>query len=159
MDKQTLKADLLQLLDDDIEAALASSRSAQETASHEDNQPENQYDTLALEAAYLAHGQSERILRLQKERIALAKWPMPEASEDKVIRAGALVELLSEEDEERWLLITPVGGYQLKSGGKKILVISQQTPLAKKLMNREEGEVVDLTFNGKTIGWDIVQVS
>ncbi len=157
MDKQTLKADLLKLLDDDIEAALASSRSAQETASHEDNQPENQYDTLALEAAYLAHGQSERILRLQKERIALAKWPLPDGTET-VVRNGSVVHLLSEEDESRWLFITPVGGYQLKGEGHKILVISQQTPLAKKLLGKEEGEVVDLTFNGKTIGWDISEV-
>lgn len=157
MDKPTLKAALLSRLDDDIEAALASSRSAQETASHEDNKPENQYDTLALEAAYLAHGQSERILRLQKERISLAKWPMPEKGEP-VVRNGSLLKLISEDDETRWLFITPVGGYQLLAEGQKILVISQQTPLAKKLMGKEEGEALDLTFNGVTTEWELAEL-
>ena len=157
MDKPTLKAALLSRLDDDIEAALASSRSAQETASHEDNKPENQYDTLALEAAYLAHGQSERILRLQKERISLAKWPMPEKGEP-VVRNGSLLKLTSEDDETRWLFITPVGGYQLLAEGQKILVISQQTPLAKKLLGKEEGEALDLTFNGVTTEWELTEL-
>lgn len=157
MDKPTLKAALLSRLDDDIEAALASSRSAQETASHEDNKPENQYDTLALEAAYLAHGQSERILRLQKERISLAKWPMPEKGEP-VVRNGSLLKLISEDDETRWLFITPVGGYQLLAEGQKILVISQQTPLAKKLLGKEEGEALDLTFNGVTTEWELTEL-
>ena len=157
MDKPTLKAALLTRLDDDIDAALASSRSAQETASHEDNKPENQYDTLALEAAYLAHGQSERILRLQKERISLAKWPMPEKSEP-LVRNGSLLKLMSEDDETRWLFITPVGGYQLLAEGQKILVISQQTPLAKKLMGKEEGEALDLTFNGVTTEWELAEL-
>lgn len=157
MDKPTLKAALLSRLDDDIEAALAASRSAQETASHEDNKPENQYDTLALEAAYLAHGQSERILRLQKERISLAKWPMPEKSEP-LVRNGSLVKLISEDDETRWLFITPVGGYQLLAEGREILVISQQTPLAKKLMGKEEGEALDLTFNGQTTEWELAEL-
>lgn len=157
MDKPTLKAALLTRLDDDIDAALASSRSAQETASHEDNKPENQYDTLALEAAYLAHGQSERILRLQKERISLAKWPMPEKGEP-LVRNGSLLKLMSEDDETRWLFITPVGGYQLLAEGQKILVISQQTPLAKKLMGKEEGEALDLTFNGVTTEWELAEL-
>lgn len=157
MDKPTLKAALLTRLDDDIDAALASSRSAQETASHEDNKPENQYDTLALEAAYLAHGQSERILRLQKERISLAKWPMPEKGEP-LVRNGSLLKLMSEDDETRWLFITPMGGYQLLAEGQKILVISQQTPLAKKLMGKEEGEALDLTFNGVTTEWELAEL-
>ncbi len=157
MDKPTLKAALLSRLDDDIEAALVSSRSAQETASHEDNKPENQYDTLALEAAYLAHGQSERILRLQKERISLAKWSMPEKGEP-LVRNGSLLKLISEDDETRWLFITPVGGYQLQAEGQKILVISQQTPLAKKLMGKEEGEALDLTFNGVTTEWELAEL-
>ena len=157
MDKPTLKAALLTRLDDDIDAALASSRSAQETASHEDNKPENQYDTLALEAAYLAHGQSERILRLQKERISLAKWPMPEKGEP-LVRNGSLLKLMSEDDETRWLFITPVGGYQLLAEGQKILVISQQTPLAKKLMGKQEGEALDLTFNGVTTEWELAEL-
>ena len=53
LDKNQLRTILLASLDQEIEAALAAAQQAQETASHEDNQPENQYDTLSLEAAYL----------------------------------------------------------------------------------------------------------
>ncbi len=92
--KSTLKEALLAALDGEIASALNAARQAQETASHEGNKPENQYDTLALEAAYLAHGQSERIRELQETRILIGQWPVQDFSEDDSIASGALIQLL-----------------------------------------------------------------
>lgn len=92
-DKLLLKNQLLDAVSQQIDAAIAAAHQAQQAASHEDNQPENQYDTLSLEAAYLAHGQSERILQLQQQRITLARWQVADFTADDVVASGALVVL------------------------------------------------------------------
>ena len=156
LDKNQLRTILLASLDQEIEAALAAAQQAQETASHEDNQPENQYDTLSLEAAYLAHGQSERILQLQEERIVLAKWPMPEFSEDDVIALGALV-VVANNNDEKIIWITPKGGRSIAYQEKTILVVSPDAPLAKQLVGLSEGDEIILGQNkpGAQVYWEI----
>lgn len=146
--KNELKSALLASLDNDIDAALAAARQAQATASHEQNKPENQYDTLALEAAYLAHGQSERIRELQQLRIRIGQWSVPEFDADDLAGLGALVQLQggAENDHpaERWLWIAPVGGRQIEVDGLSVQVISLQAPLAQQLIRLGEGDELTL---------------
>lgn len=153
--KDTLKNTLLASLDGEIAAAIDAARQAQETASHEDNKPENQYDTLALEAAYLAHGQSERIRDLQETRIRIAQWPLPDFCADDAITTGALIQLANAGGGERWLWIAPVGGRQLQVDDKTVQVISPQAPLAVMLRQMGVGDEVSL---GHDSGWEIVQL-
>ena len=54
---------LQQLLDN----AKAAAKRAHDTATSEENVAENKYDTLALEAAYLAQGQSQRVVQCQSD--------------------------------------------------------------------------------------------
>lgn len=159
MDKQALKETLLESIDEEIKAATAASTSAQEAASHEDNQPENQYDTLALEAAYLAHGQSERILKLQESRIALEKWHCPNLQSDDSIRLGAYVQLVSENDVEDYVFLSIIGGRHIEFDGKKITLVSMETPLAKALAGCYEGDELTLTLGGQHQRWEVVSIA
>ncbi len=140
--KSQLKPALLSVLDEEIRAALDAARQAQETASHADNKPENQYDTLSLEAAYLAHGQSERIRELQEIRIRIARWPVMDFAADDVIATGAVAELTCTGQASRHFWITPVGGRQLLLDGCTVQVISAQAPLAQQLMGLGAGDEV-----------------
>ena len=158
-DKQGLKAALLKSLDDEIEVALQAATTAQVTASDSNNKPENKYDTLALEAAYLAHGQSERILGLQQTRIQVVKWPVPEFSENDMVRTGAYVELVAEDDTEQAVFIALVGGRQLLINGRSILVISSETPLAKSLAGSSMGDEITLTLGGKAQRWEVLRLA
>ena len=158
LDKQALKAALLQSLDDEINVALQSATTAHGTASDANNKPENKYDTLALEAAYLAHGQSERILGLQQMRIQVAKWPVPELSDNDSIRLGACVEVIAEDDTKQRVFIAPVGGKKIQIEGQSILVISSETPLAKSLLGKSLGDEVSLTLGGKAQYWEVLRL-
>lgn len=159
LDKQALKAALLQSLDDEINVALQSATTAHGTASDANNKPENKYDTLALEAAYLAHGQSERILGLQQMRIQVAKWPVPELNDNDSIRLGAYVEVIAEDDAKQRVFIAPVGGKKLQIEGQSILVISSETPLAKSLLGKSVGDEVSLTLGGKAQYWKVLRLA
>jgi transcription elongation GreA/GreB family factor len=158
MNKHALKDALLAALDAEITAALSSASTAHATASDANNKPENKYDTLALEAAYLAHGQSERILELQQRRIQLARWPIPVIEQDEVIRLGACITLIADDDTERTVFIAPVGGHQIESHGIKILVVSPDTPLAKVLIGKSLDDEAALTLSGRKQNWRIVAI-
>ncbi len=60
MDKFLLRQQVLERLAEDLQQAEQAVRVAHETATHEENIAENKYDTLGLEAAYLATGQARR---------------------------------------------------------------------------------------------------
>ena len=158
-----MKAALLLQLDQEIEAAVAAAKTAQETASHEDNKPENQYDTLSLEAAYLAHGQSERIHELQQTRIHINQWPVPDFTEDDLIANGALIQLEHSQQGEKWIWITPIGGRQLELDRNTILVLSIQAPLAHQLMQLGVGDELSLSMGNTTHtdddAWEIIAIA
>ena len=61
MDKQSIAQQVIEHLTGDLSAAEQAARVAHETATHEENIAENKYDTLGLEAAYLAAGQARRV--------------------------------------------------------------------------------------------------
>jgi len=158
LNKQLLKDALLRSLDEEINAALAAAGEAHATASHGENKPENQYDTLALEAAYLAHGQSERILQLQQTRINLSRWVAPTFNEDDSVRMGACVVLLSETDEEQQIFIAPLGGRELDFEGQKILVVNQEAPVTRRLIGLSVGDEVELTLGGRSAVWELLAI-
>ncbi len=67
----TDKREILKLLRERVNADLATMQAAQRTvvegATHEENKPENDKDTRALEQSYLARGQAQRVVELQGE--------------------------------------------------------------------------------------------
>ena len=71
MDKFLLQQQVLERLAEDLLQAEQAVRAAHETATHEENIAENRYDTLGLEAAYLATGQARRAEAIRQ---AMATW-------------------------------------------------------------------------------------
>ena len=178
MDKIQLKARLLATLDGMIEAAITAATEAQQTASHADNQPENQYDTLSLEAAYLAYGQSERVQQLQEQRHLISQWQpisetLPDGVEQSVedhgraseeysdaIRLGSVVELESGEKHAGafWLWLAPLGGFSIDSDQGKIQLISCETPLAKALLGHSVDDEVIVKQGIQQVCYQILDV-
>lgn len=148
--KQQLQQALLADMDDDIEHALRAAKMAQATAADGNNRPENQYDTLALEAAYLAHGQSERIHQLQQLRIAINRWHVPVFDEDDELGAGALLHLQHAQQGDVLLWLTPTGGRQLKLAEGTVQVVNVKAPLVEQFRRCVVGD--DCHWQGQS-GW------
>jgi len=149
-----MKADLLKNVIQQLEAQLAlakeSADQAHSVASHEQSKPENQYDTVALEAAYLAHGQSERALELQEELIQLSNVTLREFDDDDPI---GLTALLSVEDEQggkaNYFILPTAGGLKLEHKNSYATVLTPHSPLGKKMIGAYLGD--DIEFNGKAV--------
>lgn len=148
--KKQLKQALLSDIDDEIERALRAAQMAQAAASDGNNRPENQYDTLALEAAYLAHGQSERIHQLQQLRIAINRWQVPMFGMEDELSVGALLHLQHIQKGDALLWLTPTGGRQIRLDQYSVQVMNVKAPLVNALRQRVIGD--DCHWQGQS-GW------
>jgi transcription elongation GreA/GreB family factor len=145
MDKFALRQQVLERLAVDLLQAEEAMRVAHETATHEENIAENKYDTLGLEASYLATGQARRAEAIRQ---AMANWrrfrPSPyDAS--KGIQLGALVWLVDADDKQQHLFLGPDGGsMSLVSGSELVQVISSEAPLGRAMLGKCEGDAVSI---------------
>ena len=145
MDKFLLQQQVLERLAEDLLQAEQAVRAAHETATHEENIAENKYDTLGLEAAYLATGQARRAEAIRQ---TMANWrrfcPRPYDA-IKGIQLGSLVYLVDSDDKQKHLVLGPEGGsMKLVSGSQLVQVISSEAPLGRAMLGKCEGDEVSI---------------
>jgi transcription elongation GreA/GreB family factor len=159
MDKFLLQQRVLERLAEDLMQVEQAARAAHETATHEENIAENKYDTLGLEAAYLATGQARRAEAIRQ---AMVHWrqfrPLPyDAS--KGIQLGALVCLVDADDQQQQLFLGPDGGsMKLLSGDQFVQVISSDAPLARAVLGKVEGDEVSIQIAAVRQQFEVLQV-
>lgn len=129
----------------DLDVLTAAAKTAHEAAIHEENIPDNKYDTLSLEASYLAQGQANRAQELKHALRAYRGLTLREFGPDDAIRLTALVTLAADDGETRSVFIGPQeGGLRLTLDGIETLVITAVSPLGSDLIGRSAGDTVTL---------------
>ena len=144
------KLELLQQLIGNLAARIEgferSARAAHAEATHEQNKAENKYDTRALEASYLAEGQTRQAAEVMQS-IELLNTFSPRAFGPKdAVALGALV-CLEGADGCDWYFLTPcAGGTELVQEYTVVLVLSPHSPLGQQLIGCRLGEKLRLGF-------------
>ncbi len=145
IDKSLVQQQVLERLAEDLLQVEQAARAAHETATHEENIAENKYDTLGLEAAYLATGQARRAEAIRQ---AMANWRQfrpPAYDVGKGIQLGALVCLADADGKEQQLFLGPDGGsMKLTIDAQIVQVISSETPLGRAMLGKCEGDEVSM---------------
>jgi transcription elongation GreA/GreB family factor len=159
MDKPALQQQVLTQLAEDLQQAEQAARVAHETATHEENIAENKYDTLGLEASYLATGQARRAEGIRQ---AMATWrqfrPRPYDA-GQGIQLGALVCLGNAQGEQQQLFLGPNGGsMKVRIGTLLVQVISPEAPLGMALLGKCEGDEVSLPGASSQQLFEVLQV-
>lgn len=145
MDKFLLQQQVLERLAQDLLQAEQAARVAHETATHEENIAENKYDTLGLEAAYLATGQARRAEAIRQVMSSWRQFRPGAYDASKGIQLGALVCLVDAQDRQRLLFLGPAGGSMvLASGDQVVQVISSEAPLGRAMLGKCEGDDVSM---------------
>lgn len=128
-----------------FDIAQRAARTAYETATHEENVAENKYDTLGLEASYLATGQARRT---EEIRQALLKYQglIPRDYDAAVgIQVGALIDLENTRGERQQVFLGPdAAGLTLDLDGQAVTVITPHAPLGMALLGKFEGDEVSI---------------
>ncbi len=134
MDKSLLLDAIVGEITSALNNSLAAAEEARATATNKENAAENKYDTLGLEAAYLAHGQSERVLQLEGDLAAYVSL-RGRLKDHTIIGVGTLLQLENETGVSRFLFIGPSsGGLVVSVNGVTVTVITPDSPLGKALL-------------------------
>jgi len=131
-----------------LNSSLAAAEEARATATNKENAAENKYDTLGLEAAYLAHGQSERVVQLDKDLAAYVLLKK-RLKDHAIVEVGSLLKLEYETGKDRFLFIGPAsGGLVISLGGVSVIVITPDSPLGKALLGGGIDDDVNIDVAG-----------
>ena len=150
---------VLERLAEDLLQAEQAMRAAHEAATDEENIAENKYDTLGLEAAYLAIGQARRAEAIRE---AMANWhqfrPSPHDA-SKGIQLGALVCLVDSDGKQQQLFLGSDGGsMKLVSDAQIVQVISSEAPLGRAMLGKCEGDRVSLQVAPNRHQFEVLRV-
>jgi transcription elongation GreA/GreB family factor len=156
--KEKLLKSFLALVEKDLAGAKAAAKAAVESATGEESKPENQYDTRALEASYLAAGQNARALELGHAVKNLRELPLRSYSGGVPIGAGALVEIDCEGDLFTYFVLPGGAGLSAQEGGRKIQVLTPDSPLGKIVLGKTEGATFDFMRAGSRKEYEILKV-
>jgi hypothetical protein len=154
---------LVQMLRDEIartiEVLSRAANEAREAATHEEAKPENDKDTRAVEAAYLAGAQAERARDLARADAALKALSLQRFAEGAPISASALIELDQDGVVAHYFLAPHGGGMKVSVNGLTVTVLTPQSALGRELLGRSRGDAFEVTIGGKLRSYEIVSVS
>ncbi|MFQ6575664.1 GreA/GreB family elongation factor [Pseudomonas sp. UM16] len=158
------KADLLQRIIDtlsrDLDVAQRAAQTAYEAATAEENIAENKYDTLGLEASYLATGQARRMEEIRQARAAYQHLLLRDYDPALGIQVSNLVTLEAENGRCQRLFLGPEGaGLKIGQGEQLVTVITPRSPLGQSLMGKREDDDVSLVLGAKQQHFVVVGVS
>ena len=163
LSKPALHAALVATLEAELERLLAATDAAREAATHEEARPENDKDTRALEASYLARGHAARVEALGEVITRTRFLDVRERAPDAPIDPGCLVELSVEDEDgniesKRLLLVEVGGGTTLSVAGASVQTLTPAAPLGRALSGRRAGDDFELRVARKELSYSIEHV-
>ena len=159
-DKAQLLAQLLAGIDDALQVMVAAALSARDAATHEENKAENDKDTRAIEAGYLAGAQAARAAELRRTLLELEQLTPRDFADNAAIAATALVDLQDDHSSARSVVfLCPHGaGMKTRLADVEIQVVSPQAPLGQALLGKKAGDSFEVRIAGKERCYTIAAV-
>lgn len=143
MNKTAVYRLMLEKLEIDLDVLQRAAQTAYEAATHEENVAENKYDTLGLEASYLATGQARRVEEIRQALKNSQAMTLAPFSAALGIQVGALIHLEAENGSEQWLFLAPdAAGLKLNLDGEAVTVITARSPLGAALLGKQHDDEV-----------------
>lgn len=145
MNKTELLQQVIASLEEMLRLAQQAAQTAYETATHEENIAENKYDTLGLEASYLATGQARRAAAIRETLTQWKQLVVRDFDPQRGIGLGALALLSDAHGHPQRLFLGPEGAaMKLEVAGQPVQVIGPQSPLGQALLGKQVGDEISL---------------
>jgi transcription elongation GreA/GreB family factor len=145
MDKATLLTRIVAALETDMEVLRRAAQTAYETATAEENIAENKYDTLGLEASYLATGQARRTAEIRQALLIYQQLVLRDYDPARGIQIGSLVTLEDEAGAQRQVFLGPeAAGLKIGEADALVTVITPRSPLGQQLIGKKVDDEVSL---------------
>lgn len=159
MEKDLILRRIVENLSKDLAVLLQAAKTAHEAAVHEENIPDNKYDTLSLEASYIAQGQANRAQEIRAALEAYRSLSLHPFEEGSAIRLTALVTLEAEDGTTKTVFIGPeAGGLKVKEDGREVILITPHSPLGRELIGKVAGDAVEMRLGQAGKEFEILEV-
>jgi len=145
LNKKQLIAMITSSLNQQLQQAIDAANEAHAAAVDDQSVAETQYDTLAIEASYLAEGQSKRVQEFQQAIDAYNALELIEFNVGSYIALGALVQLSADEKANHWFFIGPAaGGFRCQLNQQNITIITPQSPMGIALIGKQQDDDIEI---------------
>lgn len=152
MYKKELLSRIIEHLTSELSNSELAAKNAHLAATDDQSVAETQYDTLAIEASYLAEGQSRRVEEMKASIILFEQLAQQKIDELLQVSIGSLVQLEKDKANNAWFYIGPAsGGFRCEIKGNTFTLITPQSPMGTALMNKEEGDDVEITLGNQSL--------
>lgn len=159
MNKKKIICDILAHLEHELLAIKNAANNAHLAATDDQSVAETQYDTLAIEASYLAEGQSRRVDEIQQDKQAIEQLVIRDFQEEMSISLGALVQLAQDDKNTQWFFIaSAAGGFRGVLNGQTYTVITPNTPMAKALTGKFIDDEIGLMIGINKQQYEIIAI-
>ncbi|NOJ00875.1 transcription elongation factor [Vibrio kanaloae] len=156
MNKSELRQIILEQLESRLRIAQSATQRAIDAATDEETVPEHKYDTLALEASYLAHGQALRVQECEDDIQCYRNLVLRDSEK---IAVSSYVVVIDENNEYKHFLIGPrVGGLSVTWNHHEIAIVTVNAPFGKALMGKEVGDEIEFKVADKLFCYEVVSI-
>lgn len=148
IDKTAVAALIVAQLERDLAALEKAVAIARDTATHLDCLGSSKYETMGLEASYLAQGQGTRLIEVERALEQFRRFK--QADQAETIALNSLVRVEDEDGKEQLLwLATEAGGLKVKYQGLPLTVITARSPLGRAMIGKQAGDECLLKAGGR----------
>jgi len=147
IDKHEILSLMINQLRADLSVCEQAVKIARDTANHADAQGSSRYETMGLEASYLAQGQGLRLLEVERSLAYFMQLKLPASTGS--IGLSSLIVLRDEQGDEQLLwLAADAGGMKIQYADTTITVITPKSPLGAALIGKAAGDELDISIAG-----------
>lgn len=147
------------MLEKRFETAALAAQQAYDAATDKESVAETKYDTFGLEASYLAHGQSQRVIDCENDLKHFLSLTYKAFHEDDDIAVGALVGLGDELGKTMTCFLSPcAGGQAFDFEEISGILITPSSPLGKSLMGAFLDDEVKVSIGGEVKTYEITHL-
>ena len=159
MNKSLLIPQIIKYLQQELANCELAAANAHLAATDDQSIAETQYDTLAIESAYLAEGQSRRIIEFKAALQAFEQLSGQKVATD-IVTLGTLVQLNEDVKKQHWFFIAPAAaGYRFSIDDKKITVITPNSPMGIALLGKQIDDEIEVLIGNNKLIDEIIDIA
>jgi transcription elongation GreA/GreB family factor len=158
MEKKNLIAAFIAKCEADLVVLTAAAKATHEAATNEESKPENEYDTRALEASYLAGAQAKRVGEIQEIIEMFRRTPLKVFAPEDAVQFTAIVNIEVDGKGSTVFFMPKGGGESVQFEGKTIQIVTPGSVLGGAIKGLSSGDSTTFQVGEKIREVDIVDI-
>lgn len=154
--KRVILAVIIEQIDGEIATMTRIAKEAAEAVSHEDNRAEGSKDMRSTEASYIARGQAERAMELERSRTRLGSLELKTFQKTSSIESTALVQLRHQRQSAWYFLLPAGGGRRVSYADQTVHTVTPTSPLGSALLGLGVGDEVEVPTPGAAKTYEVL---